>query len=61
MFNYAMRRILQSIPILLIVLTLVFFVVRVLPGDPATAALGDYASKDAINACLLYTSPSPRD
>jgi ABC-type dipeptide/oligopeptide/nickel transport system permease component len=45
-----MRRILQSIPILLIVLTLVFFVVRVLPGDPATAALGDYASKDAINA-----------
>jgi len=49
-FNYAMLRILQSIPILLIVLTLVFFVVRVLPGDPATAALGDYASKDAINA-----------
>jgi len=49
-FNYAMRRILQSLPILLIVLTLVFFVVRVLPGDPATAALGDYASKDAINA-----------
>ena len=45
-----MRRILQSIPILLIVLTLVFVVVRVLPGDPATAALGDYASKDAINA-----------
>ena len=45
-----MRRILQSIHILLIVLTLVFFVVRVLPGDPATAALGDYASKDAINA-----------
>ena len=50
MFSYAMRRILQSIPILLIVLTLVFVVVRVLPGDPATAALGDYASKDAINA-----------
>jgi len=49
-FNYALRRILQSIPILLIVLTLVFVVVRVLPGDPATAALGDYASKDAINA-----------
>ena len=50
MFNYAMRRILQSIPILLIVLTLVFVVVRVLPGDPATAALGDYASKDAVHA-----------
>jgi len=50
MFNYAVRRILQSIPILFVVLTLVFIVVRVLPGDPAVAALGDYASKEAVNA-----------
>jgi len=50
MFNYAVRRILQSIPILLIVLSLVFVVVRVLPGDPAVAALGDYASKEAVQA-----------
>ncbi len=50
MFHYSVRRILQSIPILLIVLTLVFIVVRVLPGDPATAVLGDYASKESINA-----------
>jgi ABC-type dipeptide/oligopeptide/nickel transport system permease component len=50
MFSYVVRRILQSIPILLIVLTLVFIVVRVLPGDPAVAALGDYASKEAVNA-----------
>ncbi len=50
MFNYAVRRILQSIPILLIVLTLIFIVVRVLPGDPAVAALGDYASKEAVQA-----------
>ncbi len=50
MFNYIVRRILQSIPILFIVLTLVFIVVRVLPGDPAVAALGDYASKEAVNA-----------
>lgn len=49
MFHYSVRRILQSIPILLIVLTLVFIVVRVLPGDPATAVLGDYASKESIN------------
>jgi ABC-type dipeptide/oligopeptide/nickel transport system permease component len=48
MFNYVVRRILQSIPILFVVLTLVFVVVRVLPGDPATAALGDYASKEAV-------------
>lgn len=50
MFNYVVRRILQAIPILFIVLTLVFIVVRVLPGDPAIAALGDYASKEAVDA-----------
>mgnify|MGYP000286003961 FL=1 len=50
MYQYIVRRILQSIPILLIVLTLVFVVVRVLPGDPAVAALGDYASKEAVEA-----------
>lgn len=50
MFSYVVRRILQSIPILFVVLTMVFVVVRVLPGDPAVAALGDYASKDAVAA-----------
>jgi ABC-type dipeptide/oligopeptide/nickel transport system permease component len=50
MFQYALRRVLQSIPILFVVLTLVFVVVRVLPGDPAVAALGDYASKEAVDA-----------
>jgi ABC-type dipeptide/oligopeptide/nickel transport system permease component len=35
---------------MLAVLTLVFFVVRVIPGDPATAALGDYASEEAVDA-----------
>jgi ABC-type dipeptide/oligopeptide/nickel transport system permease component len=50
MFQYAVRRIIQSIPILFVVLTLVFVVVRVLPGDPAVAALGDYASKAAVDA-----------
>lgn len=39
-----------SVPILLAVLTIVFFLVRVAPGDPATAILGDYASKEAIEA-----------
>ena len=40
----------MSLPILLIVLTAVFLVVRVLPGDPAVAALGDYASQEAVEA-----------
>jgi ABC-type dipeptide/oligopeptide/nickel transport system permease component len=39
-----------AIPTMLAVLTLVFFVVRVIPGDPATAALGDYASQEAVDA-----------
>ncbi len=50
MFRYIVTRLLFSIPVLLAVLTIVFFVVRVLPGDPATAALGDYASREAVEA-----------
>jgi ABC-type dipeptide/oligopeptide/nickel transport system permease component len=50
MFKYVIHRILQSIPILIVVLTLVFMVVRVLPGDPAVAALGDYASEESVQA-----------
>jgi len=50
MLQFAIRRILQSIPILFVVLTLVFVIARVLPGDPAVAALGDYASKEAVEA-----------
>jgi len=50
MIRYLIRRILLAIPILLAVFTLVFVVVRVIPGDPAQAALGDYASKEAVEA-----------
>lgn len=50
MFRYIIRRILLAIPILLAVFTLVFLVVRVIPGDPAVAALGDYASEEAVEA-----------
>ncbi len=50
MLRYLIRRILLAIPILLAVFTLVFIVVRIIPGDPAEAALGDYASKEAVEA-----------
>jgi ABC-type dipeptide/oligopeptide/nickel transport system permease component len=50
MGSYLVRRILLAIPILFAVLTLVFLLVRVAPGDPAVAALGDYASKEAVEA-----------
>lgn len=50
MLRYMATRLVLAIPTFLAVLTLVFFVVRVIPGDPATAALGDYASKEAVDA-----------
>ena len=50
MIRYMATRFALAIPTILAVLTLVFFVVRVIPGDPATAALGDYASQEAVEA-----------
>jgi ABC-type dipeptide/oligopeptide/nickel transport system permease component len=50
MVRYIVRRLLLAVPIFLGVVTIVFVVVRILPGDPAQAALGDYASKDAVAA-----------
>ncbi len=44
------RRLLLAIPTLLAVFTIIFIIVRVAPGDPAVAALGDYASADAVEA-----------
>ncbi|NOR82983.1 MAG: ABC transporter permease subunit [Ardenticatenales bacterium] len=50
MIKYALRRVLLTIPTLFAIVTIVFLVVRVIPGDPAVAALGDYASKQAVDA-----------
>jgi ABC-type dipeptide/oligopeptide/nickel transport system permease component len=50
MLRYIFQRLLLAIPILLAVFTLVFLVVRVIPGDPAQSALGDYASEQAVEA-----------
>jgi ABC-type dipeptide/oligopeptide/nickel transport system permease component len=49
MFVYILRRLLFSLPVFLGVVTIVFFVIRIIPGDPAMAALGDYASEEAAN------------
>ncbi|MGH2533258.1 MAG: ABC transporter permease [Thermomicrobiales bacterium] len=50
MFRHIIRRLLLAIPTLFAVLTVIFIIVRVAPGDPATAALGDYASAEAVEA-----------
>ena len=50
MIRYIGTRLILAIPVLLAVFTLVFLVVRIIPGDPAQAALGDYASGQAVEA-----------
>lgn len=50
MLRYIIGRLILAIPTLLAVFTIVFLVVRVLPGDPAQAALGDFASETAVQA-----------
>jgi ABC-type dipeptide/oligopeptide/nickel transport system permease component len=48
--GYVIRRLLAAIPTLLAVLTLVFVIVRIVPGDPAIAILGDRATPQAVAA-----------
>ena len=50
MLQYIVRRLLLAIPILIAVVTLVFFVVRMAPGDPAQVILGDSASQESLTA-----------
>ncbi|HEV7266761.1 MAG TPA: ABC transporter permease [Falsiroseomonas sp.] len=44
------RRLLAAVPTLLAVLTLVFVIVRIVPGDPALVILGDQATPEAAAA-----------
>ncbi|HYI24815.1 MAG TPA: ABC transporter permease [Thermomicrobiales bacterium] len=48
MLGYILRRLLLAIPTLLVVITIIFVLIRVIPGDPAQAALGDQASEEAV-------------
>ena len=50
MIAYIIRRLLAAVPTLLAVLSLVFVIVRVVPGDPAIAILGDQATPAAVAA-----------
>lgn len=49
MLRQILRRLLLAIPTLFVVVTIIFLLVRVIPGDPARAALGDNASEEAVN------------
>src|SRR5215470_6120479 len=50
MLSYVLKRLLVAVPTLLAVLTVVFFFVRIAPGDPALIILGDQASQEALAA-----------
>ncbi len=60
--SFIARRILQLIPTLLFILIVVFALVRLLPGDPASAMLGDRAldaDVERINRELGLDRPLP--
>lgn len=48
MIKYSLKRILQLIPTIFIVVFIVFVVTRVIPGDPASVMLGPQASVEAV-------------
>jgi len=60
--SYILRRLLLAIPTLLIVALIVFFLVRLIPGDPAQVMLGegaDPAAVAALHAELGLDKPVP--
>ncbi|RUV97490.1 ABC transporter permease [Mesorhizobium sp. M5C.F.Ca.IN.020.14.1.1] len=50
MVRFLIKRLLLAIPTLLAMLTVVFILVRLVPGDPAMAILGDQASAASLAA-----------
>jgi ABC-type dipeptide/oligopeptide/nickel transport system permease component len=47
-WRYLTRRVLSLIPVVVVVVSIVFFAMRLAPGDPAEAILGLYATPRAI-------------
>lgn len=48
MLSYIARRLLATIPVLLVVATVVFLLLRLTPGDPAAIIAGDHANAEQI-------------
>ena len=51
MFKYVLRRLLIAVPMLLGAMSIVFFAMRILPGDPCVAMMGDQATSAALEDC----------
>jgi peptide/nickel transport system permease protein len=50
MFSYLLRRLLATIPVLVIVGVFVFSLLQLTPGDPAAVLAGDYATPEQVAA-----------
>jgi ABC-type dipeptide/oligopeptide/nickel transport system permease component len=50
-FQYVLRRLLVAVPMLLGAMSIVFFAMRILPGDPCVAMMGDQATTEALADC----------
>jgi peptide/nickel transport system permease protein len=50
MGSYIARRLLHMIPVLFMISIFIFFLVRLIPGDPASVILGDKASDETVAA-----------
>jgi peptide/nickel transport system permease protein len=48
MFQYTVRRLISTIPVLLGISVLLFFMLRALPGDPAQVIAGEMATKKEV-------------
>ena len=48
MLTYVLKRVLSTIPVMVIVAVLVFLLLRLAPGDPAAVIAGDYASAEDV-------------
>jgi peptide/nickel transport system permease protein len=50
--QYIVRRLLLASPMLLGAMSIVFFAMRILPGDPCLAMMGDEATSEALQDCV---------
>jgi ABC-type dipeptide/oligopeptide/nickel transport system permease component len=51
MVQYVLRRLLVAVPMLLGAMSIVFFAMRILPGDPCVAMMGEQATTEALADC----------
>jgi peptide/nickel transport system permease protein len=51
MLQYVLRRVVVAVPMLLGAMSIVFFAMRILPGDPCVAMMGDQATTEALADC----------